>query len=174
MISIKRATVDDITLLQTVCIESYTQNFASHWEEDGLQLYLDACFAEEQLKKDLSDPAIHYYLAIGENGVPAGFMKMIENSLLPDTSYTKAIELEKIYVYPAMKGTGIGNHLMNRLFDYAQESGAEIVWLKVIDTNIAARQFYLNKGFELFKRTSLDVPKFKEELRGMWFMVRKL
>lgn len=173
MIAIKRATVDDLSYLQHHCIESYSQNFAGHWEEDGLRLYLDACFAEDQLKKDLLNPDIHYFLAEAENGV-AGFMKIIENSLLPGTPYTKAVELEKIYIYPAFKGAGIGPQLMNRLFETPRQAGAEIIWLKVIEQNTAAQQFYCKLGFEYYKKTRLDAPKFKEELRDMWVMIKKI
>lgn len=173
MITIKRATVDDLSLLQHHCIECYSQNFASHWEEDGLQLYLDACFAEEQLKSDLLNPHIHYYLAQKDNGV-AGFMKIIENSHLADTAYTKAVELEKIYIYPAFKGAGIGYQLMNRLFEVAQQTGAGMIWLKVIEQNTAAQQFYSKQGFEYYKKAWIDAPKFKEALRDMWVMIKKL
>lgn len=172
MTTIKRATVDDLTYLQKVCIETYTANFANHWEEDGLQLYLDACFGTAQLKTELATPTIHYYLAVTSNGA-AGFMKFIENSLLPEMPVPHAIELEKIYIHPASKGAGIGQRLLDRLFEHATESNSGLIWLKVIETNVAAQQFYTRNGFEFYKKTRLDAPKFKEELRGMWIMIKK-
>ena len=84
-----------------------------------------------------------------------------------------AIELEKIYIHPASKGTGIGQQLLDRLFEHATEKSSGLIWLKVIETNGAAQQFYTRNGFEFYKKTRLDAPKFKEELRGMWIMVRR-
>jgi len=43
----------------------------------------------------------------------------------------------------------------------------EIIWLVVIDTNTHAIEFYKKLGFEIHSRTILDIPYFKEALKGM-------
>ena len=48
-----------------------------------------------------------------------------------------------------------------------QKGEKKIIWLVVIDTNINAIEFYKKIGFEIHSRTILDIPYFKEALKGM-------
>lgn len=40
----------------------------------------------------------------------------------------------------------------------------------MIDTNTRVIEFYKKIGFEMCDKTVLDIPYFKEELKGMWRM----
>lgn len=172
-LTIRQAAPADLPYLRETCIRCYVDNFASHWEENGLQQYLDNVFGEALLQQELTNPAVQYYLA-EINGTAAGFMKIIHNSLLSGTASTATIELDKIYISPAAKGTGIGHQLMNVLFEQANTTHKEMIWLKVIDTNEAAIAFYQKQGFAQVGTSRIDVPGFKDELRGMWVMVKNL
>lgn len=170
---IRQAAPADLLYLQETCIRCYVDNFASHWEEEGLQQYLNNVFGEAVLKAELANPAIQYYLAEVDRK-PVGFMKIIHNSQLSGTQAATTIELDKIYILPAYKSTGIGHQLMNVMFEQANKTRATMIWLKVIDTNEAAIAFYRKKGFAYFGASRIDVPGFREELRGMWIMVKHL
>jgi ribosomal protein S18 acetylase RimI-like enzyme len=50
----------------------------------------------------------------------------------------------------------------------------EMIWLGVIDNNLNAIEFYERMGFEFYDKTQLDLPYFKEHLKGMWRMTFKL
>jgi ribosomal protein S18 acetylase RimI-like enzyme len=172
-LTVKRATAGDAELLFTVCRQSYAENFASHWNEGGLDWYLDQVYGLDVIQSDLKNPVINYFVPyiIGE---PVGFIKLHLKSVLPGYPATSAMEIEKIYFRPAFQGEGIGKSLITLSINLARQLRKEIIWLGVIDTNESAIAFYQKMGFRLHDKTRLDIPYFKEELRGMWRMVLPL
>jgi len=63
---------------------------------------------------------------------------------------------------------------MDRAFRIADQLEKEVFWLGVIDTNTAAIAFYEKAGFRRHSMTRVGYPKFREELKGMWRMEKKL
>jgi ribosomal protein S18 acetylase RimI-like enzyme len=55
--------------------------------------------------------------------------------------------------------------------EFADKLGTDLIWLAVMDTNTSAITFYENIGFTFFDKTRLELPYFKDELRGMWRMI---
>ena len=172
-INIRKASVDDLPLLFTVCRQSYSENFAHHWNEGGLAWYLDQAYAPEGIKADLMNQEIHYFIAFFHNE-PAGFMKLRLNSSGSDHVFESGMEIEKLYFRPPYQGKGIGKQMMSIALDVGRELEKRIIWLGVIDTNVNAIEFYRKIGFELVDKTTLDIPYFKDELKGMWRMRLRL
>jgi ribosomal protein S18 acetylase RimI-like enzyme len=172
-ITVKKATLDDLPGLYTICRQSYSENFAHHWNDGGLAWYLEKVYSWDGIAGDLADPHIHYFIAY-YNEEPAGFMKVHLNSNAPDEPSAKAIEIEKLYFRPHFQGKGIGKMLIAVAFDLAKDLKRQKVWLGVIDTNTSAIEFYKKMGFMLYDKIQLDLPYFKEELKGMWRMTMAL
>ncbi|SFD57116.1 Ribosomal protein S18 acetylase RimI [Chitinophaga sp. CF118] len=172
-IDIQQMKLTDLSVLQKICWEAYSQNFYHHWNEDGLELYINKVFGTETLKSEFNDNNIHYYVAF-TNQEPVAFMKLNLSSNLPGLEPGKGIELDKIYILPQFKGMKIGKKLFELAFDIANNHKKEIFWLSVIDTNQEAVTFYEKVGFKFHSKTRLDYPKFKEELKGMWRMYIEL
>jgi diamine N-acetyltransferase len=170
---IQQMTPSDLTILHKICCDAYCQNFAEHWEDGGLEYYVDKVFGIETLKTELSDKNIQYYVAF-INQEPVGFMKLNLFSNLPDLDNGKGLELDKVYILPLYKGMKIGKKLLDLSFDIAKNKKKEIFWLSVIDTNKEAISFYKKIGFQFHSKTRLEYPKFKEELKGMWRMYFEL
>jgi ribosomal protein S18 acetylase RimI-like enzyme len=173
VIAIKQMTLADLDVLHEFCCEVYSQNFFHHWNEDGLAQYIRKVFGINTLKAELPDKNLQYYMAF-VNHKPAGFMKINLCSNLPGLDSEKGIELDKIYILPALKGMKVGKHLLDLGFDIAKLDKKEIFWLSVIDTNVEAISFYEKAGFKFHSKTRLEYPKFKEELKGMWRMFYEL
>lgn len=166
-VHIKECTSDDLELLYFVCRTAYTENFAHHWNEGGLEWYLNKVYSREGIQNDLVNPGLAYYMAsIGSEA--AGFMKLNLNSKFSESE--DGLEVEKIYTRPSYHGTGVGNALMKIALDLARTEKKKFIWLGVIDTNTDAINFYKKSGFKLFDKIKLDLPYFKEELKGMWRM----
>jgi ribosomal protein S18 acetylase RimI-like enzyme len=172
-IAVRKASNYDLPLLFDLCRKSYAENYADHWNEGGLDWYLDKVYGWDGLKSDLMSPDLSYFIAF-VHAEPAGFIKLHFNSSLPSHPSTKGMEVEKIYFRPPFKGKGIGRKLMALAMEEAKSHGKETIWLGVIDTNINAIAFYKTIGFEFHDKTVLDLPYFKEELKGMWRMKLKL
>jgi hypothetical protein len=48
-IELIRASLADVIQLQAICIAAYPENFGHHWNENGLELYLENEFSQEKL-----------------------------------------------------------------------------------------------------------------------------
>lgn len=169
-----KATIDTILSLQKICMEAYATNFHHHWEENGLDLYLESQFSQEQLRKDIASVHKAYYF-IKHKGTSVGFLKINKNASLPDDSFPeKVCELEKIYVLPDCKGQGIGQFALSSIIKLLQEEKRKTLFLCVIDANLDAIAFYKKIGFQLHSKTRLEAPFFKESLKGMNRMVLTL
>ena len=169
---LKKAFRKNITELKTICIDAYSMNFHSHWNDGGLEWYLDKEFSEERLISDLSDTNIEYYF-IENNGKWVGFIK-IRNNSSSVFNMKNSVELEKIYILPKYQGMGIGKFALNEIIKKIEERGKGNLFLCVIDTNENAIAFYEKLGFKFHSKTTLDVPYFKDELKGMKRMVKEL
>ena len=69
---------------------------------------------------------------------------------------------------------GIGKMAMTEIINRVRNHGKKVFFLCVIDTNFSAIEFYKKLGFEFHSKTRLEVPHFREELRGMHRMILKL
>ncbi|HKU59164.1 MAG TPA: GNAT family N-acetyltransferase [Gaiellaceae bacterium] len=65
--------------------------------------------------------------------------------------------LDVVYVRPPARGQGIGVELIREIARHAQEAGAEMVELDVLETNSGARRLYDRLGFHTVER-SLAAP----------------
>jgi len=168
-IQIQQTLLPDLAMLHNICCEAYSQNFHNHWNNDGLQHYINDVFGIQTLKNELANKNIQYFMAfIGSQ--PVAFMKLNLFSNLPNHDQAKGIELDKIYILPKFKGMKIGRKSLDLAFDIAKDNNKDIFWLSVIDTNQEAISFYEKIGFKFHSKTQIDYPDFKEELRGMWRM----
>ena len=166
---IHKARSTDLDLLLTICRQAYSENFAHHWLEGGLLWYLNKVYSREGIRADLANPDIQYYVAFIE-GEPTGFMKLNLGSNLPGSAKENGMEVEKIYSRPIHQGKGIGKGLMKIAIGLTKDLNKKYIWLGVIDTNTDEIEFYKKLGFEFHDKSRLDVPYFKEELKGMWRM----
>ena len=168
---IRQAVSEDLDVLHHVCRKIYAENFGDHWNEGGLEWYLDAVYGRDVIRQDLVSPDVRYFLAYLDS-VPVGFMKLHLSAAIGDDDPALSMEIEKLYFGQQFQRMGIGTSLIAIALDVGRNAGKRIAWLGVIDTNEKAIQFYKKMGFSLLDKTTLDVPYFKDELRGMWRMVR--
>jgi len=163
---------NDISVLQKVCATTYSQIFADHWTENGLELYLEQEFGTERLKFELNDANYNYFF-IQKNSENIGFIKVNYKSC-SKLSEVDNCELDKIYILPKYSGMGIGKIAMTEVINRIRRKGKRLVFLCVIDSNKNAIAFYEKLGFKFHSKTRLEIPYFKEELKGMERMWLKL
>lgn len=163
---LEKVTPEEIDELQAICIEAYTKNFAHHWNGDGLNIYLEAQFNKQRIKRDINNPTLNYYF-IKVNNQPVGFIKLNLNVSFDNYAPNEVAELEKMYVLPKMKGQGIGKKVLMEIIQQVKGLEKQVFFLCVIDTNTPAIKFYEKLGFQYHSKTRLEVPLFKEELKGM-------
>lgn len=168
---LRKAFLEDIIKLKMICIDAYSLNFHNHWNDGGLAWYLDNEFSDKRLALDLTDTNTEYYF-IEHQEKQVGFIKTKIHS---STDFIEnSVELEKIYVLPECIGMGIGKMALTDIIQKTKNIGKGSIILCVIDTNENAIAFYEKLGFKFHSKTILDIPYFKEELKGMIRMIKYL
>tara|TARA_B110000967_G_scaffold32675_1_gene31301 strand:+ start:294 stop:809 length:516 start_codon:yes stop_codon:yes gene_type:complete len=166
---LRKASIKDKSELAALCIKSYSKTYHDHWEKGGLVWYLEREFGDQRIALDLSSSSITYYF-IEFQGDHIGFIKINTTSSIP--GIVNAIELDKFYILSQYTGLGIGNLAFDALLKKTELLGKEFMSLCVIDTNDNAIRFYKKLGFSFHSKTRLELPYFKEELKGMHLMVK--
>ncbi len=170
---LEKARPDHIQALQHICCTAYALSFGSHWTEGGLSYYLEAQFNLQRLEKEITGDLTNYFF-ITQNQDHVGFIKLCNDVELPGEGKARTCEIEKFYVLPKWKGKGIGAAALTAVIDLSILNKIDTLFLCVLDTNIDAIRFYKKAGFKFHSKTRLEVPYFKDELRGMDRMVMSL
>lgn len=148
-ILIRPATTADVQLLQQLSITTFTDTYAIYNTAENMQLFIDTHYNTGQLLKELADTNMQYYLAfVGDE--PAGYIKLRTTENPPELAGKKHIEVERIYVLPALKGGGIGRQMIEHTLNTAKEQGYDTIWLGVWEQNTKAQAFYTKMGFTVF------------------------
>jgi len=172
MIELVKANVSYLDELQQICIDAYTMIFGDHWIENGLSLYLEDQFNRNRLNQELSSFLCDYFF-IRSSNTNIGFAKIKYKTSL-EFSKLDNCELEKIYILPKYSGKGIGKYVLGNIIETVKRRDKKLIYLCVIDTNLNAISFYQRNGFKFHSKTQLDALFFKDELKGMHRMYRKL
>ena len=167
--NIKKAGVADLSEVREIGWRSYFPHYTHLWKEGGAENYLEHCFGEKALRKDLADPNVEYYIISAEDE-SIGFLKLILQKPLPDSEIENALYLEKIYFVKEWTGKGVGQKLMQLAFVRAQELKRECVWLEAMDTSDKPIAAYQRAGFVFHSRTRHFSDLIKEEFSVMVVM----
>ena len=73
MVSFKKATDQDITLLQELAEKSWNSAYANILSTDQIEYMLTEMYAKDELFKQLQNPNYQYYLILSDV-IPAGFI----------------------------------------------------------------------------------------------------
>jgi len=148
-IAIRRATSNDVKLLQDVGIQTFYDTFAEVNSRTDMDLYLEKNFNDAQIMSELGDTANLFFIA-ESNGLPAGYAKLRKGTTPPELQGANAIELERLYVTREFLSKRVGKALMDHCLSEAREEGFNTVWLGVWENNDRAIAFYKKCGFEKF------------------------
>ena len=173
MVRIERVLTQDILTLQRVVEETYLPYFRYLWHDEGTA-YLAYINNVEVLAQHLAKPQHHYYFARLEDDTIAGYLKLIFDAPIPDTPFSHAVSLDKIYLTEAAKGKGIGKSLMEFADQQAQLAKAEYLWLRVMDSNAYNLDFYVKNGYKILYKRWLELANIKDEYRGIFTMLKSL
>ena len=61
-IELIKASLVNVIKLQSICISAYSENFGDHWNENGLELYLEGEFSQEKLTTNLKDEFLEKFI----------------------------------------------------------------------------------------------------------------
>lgn len=150
-IKIKQVGIKDISSLQTIGRQTFTETFAAHNSAENMTKYLEEAYADEKLSTELNDPNSVFYFAEIDNQV-IGYLKLNFGGAQTELKDNKALEIERIYVTKAFHGKKVGQLLYNKAIEVAKEKSADYIWLGVWEENHKALQFYKKNGFIEFDK----------------------
>jgi ribosomal protein S18 acetylase RimI-like enzyme len=145
--TIRVATGDDVSLLSELSATTFREAFAHENSPEDMEAYLKESFSQEQLTRELSDPAAAFFIA-ELSGKLLGYAKLLSGE--PDASVrgSNPVELVRLYVLPESIGHGVGAALMEACIRESKERGFKTLWLGVWEHNPRAIRFYQKWGFQ--------------------------
>jgi GNAT superfamily N-acetyltransferase len=149
-ISIRQASLDDAACLTDLSYTTFWDAFAHHPKNapDDLSHYMRQAFNIDQISDELADPKSIFLIASIE-GKPAGYAKLIIDSIEEGITATRPVELSRLYSHQEYLGKGVGQNLMEACFDRALQDGHDVMWLGVWEFNPRAQRFYEKNGFQV-------------------------
>ncbi|MEJ8801606.1 GNAT family N-acetyltransferase [Pontibacter sp. H249] len=170
-VKITACTTADIHILQDIAINSYGDHYLYLWHDGGMW-YINRCFSDDALKKELEDENAAFFLIYAEEEL-VGFLKLNLHKEMDSYTAAEAMELERIYLLKSASGKGLGRMVLNFTRQYAQKLGKKVIWLKAMDSSKSV-DFYEQNGFTKCGTYTLDFEAMKEEYRGMYVMKLEL
>jgi ribosomal protein S18 acetylase RimI-like enzyme len=146
---ITKAILSDLKELQTLSRKAFFETLSSGNTEENMHEYLDMEFAEEKIKRELSNPDSEFYLA-KENHAPIGYLKINFGKAQTELKEAKGMEVERIYVLKELHGKNVGQLLFDKVLEIAKAKNMDYLWLGVWEKNPRAIRFYEKNGFVQF------------------------
>lgn len=148
---ISKASLTDVTALQIIGQQTFSETFAIHNTEADMQQYLEHNFSIEKINKELSNPDSQFYIA-WDNNEPIGYLKVNTGSAQTELKDATSLEIERIYVASAWHGKKAGQLLYEQALAVAQSLNKTSIWLGVWEENTKAIRFYEKNGFVAFDK----------------------
>jgi ribosomal protein S18 acetylase RimI-like enzyme len=141
----------DLKKLQEISRSTFIQSYVELNTAENMQLYLNQHFSKEKLTEELKNLESKFFFAVYGAEV-VGYLKLNWGSAQTELPKDEGLEIERIYVLPALKGKGIGQLFISKAFELARKSQANYVWLAVWEKNAPAIRFYEKCGFKKFSQ----------------------
>ena len=159
-ISLRRATVEDATLLAQLCQAVHEIHVAAQPDffkpirpDDSALI----AFYEQELSSDV----IGYIAEV--DGEPVGYM-LCAVTTRPENVFSYAqsrLHIDQMSVNEAYRSQGVGKVLMDKAYELAQQHQVDALTLSVWAFNEGAQRFYRTNGFEFAYYNMWANPKVK-------------
>ena len=150
-ISIKKASLDDVTTLHHLGRGTFLEAFADSNTAEDMKKYLDENFTEERTRIELSNPDSQFFIA-WDDDQPIGYLKLNSGKAQTDLQEETSLEMERIYVKRIYHGKKVGQLLYAKALEIARDQHKTSIWLGVWEENPRAKRFYEKNGFTAFDK----------------------
>lgn len=150
-ISIVKAGMADLAVLQQISRQTFTETFAESNHAADMEAYVAGSFSQEKLAGELYNEQAEFYFAMLGEAV-TGYLKINFGAAQTELQSSHAMEIERIYVLQQYKGKQAGQLLYKKALQRATEAGVDYIWLGVWEQNENAIGFYRKNGFVAFDK----------------------
>lgn len=139
----------DLHKLREISIATFREAFGTQNAAEHMDAYIADAMSEERLGAEMRNKDSSFMFAY-LGGLLSGYLKVNFNGAQTEEAPGNAMEIERIYVYAAAYGKGVGQALFEKALEMATAAGVDYVWLGVWEHNMRAQQFYRKNGFAAF------------------------
>jgi ribosomal protein S18 acetylase RimI-like enzyme len=150
-IEIRKATLSDLEAIQKISTQTFIETFADVNTPENIANYITDSFNSEQLTTELNNANSQFYLATADNEI-LGYLKVNFGDAQTEMINQNALEVHRIYVSQAFHGKNVGQLLIDKVKEIAQQTGVDNIWLGVWEENHRALRFYTKNGFVEFDK----------------------
>lgn len=150
MVSIRKATVEDIPLIQKIAFETWPHVYEKIISREQINYMLDLFYSEAVLLQSMVEKQQHFLL-IFDGEKPCGFAGFEHNC--PEPQVTR---LHKLYLLPDCQGKSLGKLLMDEVVQQALQQQSKRISLNVNKYN-PALGFYKKMQFEVVADEKLPI-----------------
>ncbi|WP_299891872.1 N-acetyltransferase [uncultured Lacinutrix sp.] len=143
------------------------------WKNEDCNFYINTFYSVENLKLELSDTNAEYYF-INYNSKTSGIVRIKYNETFSKEPNTPALYINRIYLGKEAQGKGVAKQVFNWIEKSAVKHNTKLLWLKVMNTQNQALNFYKKQDFRICGTTALTFDLLHEDLRGMYLMSKEL
>ena len=147
MLNIRKASTEDIPLIQKMTYSVLPQTYASILSQEQIEYMLEMMYSHTSLQKQMSEGA--QFIIVNDNNEPVGFASFQETE-------PAIFKLHKIYVLSKQQGKGTGKYVINHITDVIRRQGARSLQLQVNRHN-KAKEFYEKLGFTVIEEADFDI-----------------
>ena len=140
--------IQDIDVLQSLAIRTYTDAFAHKNKPGVLERYVEHAFAKAHLEKQLlTSDSLWYFLK--HNDTIVGYLKLNIGAAQTEFQDQNGLEIERIYIDTPYLNRGFGKKGIDFSISQAQKLKKNYIWLGVWEENPDAIRFYKKNGFKI-------------------------
>jgi diamine N-acetyltransferase len=150
MITIEKATTEDIKTIQTIAKETWAVAFREILSGSQIKYMLAMMYSSDSIAKQMTEQNHVFFLAT-EGIQPVGYLSVEAN--YGGQNKTK---IHKIYILPSAQGKGIGKLLIGKATQVAKEHQNQLLSLNVNRNNVAVK-FYETVGFVIVGQENIDI-----------------
>ncbi len=150
-VTINKASLEDLEIIQTLGIQTFSETFAENNTEEAMKMYLEESFNTGKLQSELNNADSIFYITWEEDN-PVGYLKVNSGKAQTELQDDTSLEIERIYVKKSHHGKKVGQLLYNQALETAQNLKKSYLWLGVWEENLRALNFYEKNGFVVFDK----------------------
>lgn len=151
MYNIEKINLLEVTQLQSLSRQTFSETFSSSNSKENMDKYLNENLSIEKLSDELkNESSVFFFIKDGSQNI--GYLKLNMGPSQTELKDETALEIERIYVIQEYQGKKVGQQLYEKAIQVAKEKKAQYVWLGVWEENHKAIQFYQKNGFEVFDK----------------------
>lgn len=139
VVNIREITTEDLPATEQLLSYTWADTYASFLSDQIIHKVTELWHNPELLKKQISNPHVHFLIALDEEGKIIGLSTAVEND-------GGNIVLGRLYIHPESQRQGIGADLLQQSINRFPD--AKKIHLEVEENDIKGVNFYRKSGFK--------------------------